>query len=157
MAIWQFVLKIFPDKLLLEQFGCIPSLLDLEKVESINSWGDYLLPEEIIRNLEKILPSEISWSADIKQFGKLEESCVELSFENGSLFSFLVRLDVRKNPNSLINFLLVSLPKGQLTMYSLDGARVSNRKSLLKKIEESSASKFVEDPESFLSGLKKKD
>lgn len=94
MAIWQFQCNIIPTRLNIDR---------LSRDEMI-SWKDASQPPHELRFLEQ----EESWSKDIIQYGKADETCIEFMYIDNILDEIICRLDLRSltktNLISLINY-----------------------------------------------------
>lgn len=81
MATWQFQCYIIPTRVTGENLS----------LDEITSWEGFPLPSTDIKFLER----EKSWSKDILQFGNIDETCIEFSFEKAVLEGMNCRLDLR--------------------------------------------------------------
>ena len=81
MAVWQF------------QFNIVPRRDDIEKLnrDEIISWKDVQEPTQKIEFLEW----EASWSKEIVQYGKIDETCIEFIYDSNTLEEIVCRMDLR--------------------------------------------------------------
>lgn len=91
MAIWQFQCNIIPTRINIDR---------LSRDEMISWKGISKPPHEL-----KFLEQEKSWSKDIIQYGKSDETCIEFMYSDNMLDEISCRLDLR----SLTKTNLISL------------------------------------------------
>ena len=83
MALWQFHCYIIPrENRNLNEKSCD---------EDILSWKKHTIPTARIDFLEK----QTSWTEDIVQYGKDDETCIQFLYEEGLLEEISCRLDLR--------------------------------------------------------------
>lgn len=89
MAVWQFECNIV-------------SIKNIENSNDVVSWKNVEQPIMDINFLSK----EKSWSQNIIQFGKVDETCIEFIFDNGIIVEILCRLDVRSLTKNTLLYLV---------------------------------------------------
>lgn len=92
MAIWQFAFHIIPYEKGIKFSSADKKAQDIEE---IMCWHGYTIKDCSVKELSKALSHNKSWSDDIKLFGTMEETCVELFYEDAILQDISIRLDLR--------------------------------------------------------------
>lgn len=154
MAIWQFGFLIIPEMMVLKKYN--GNLDDMKSInfEDFTFWNGYYISESSIEKISKIMNQIQSWSDDIKQFGSLEETCIELLFEKNRLIEVSIRLDLRNLTSDILltvidfindNNALILTQKGILLRPVVE--------DVIREIKKSDAYSFVKNPQEFLSSL----
>ena len=138
MAIWQFECNI------------VPSINGVNCNDTI-SWKDVEQPLIEISFLER----ENSWSQNIIQYGKVDETCIEFIFDNDILEEILCRLDLRSlTKNTLI--LLIEYIKKIDAMFMIDNVLYPPSSELiLEVIKQSKANKYCKSPLDYICSFDK--
>lgn len=129
MAIWQVCIKV----------GFI------EKTKQYNS----IFTETLYRIID-FLPEEKSWCPNIKQFGSLESTCLEIYVNDNIIETIDLRIDLR---NIKIEHLIVFCDFFSVNDYYLiykDVIYKATLKNLLIILKDSFAYSFLKEPEKFL-------
>lgn len=139
MAIWQFQCNIIPMRVNSD---------GLSRDEVI-SWKGVSHPSHEIKFIER----EQSWSEDIIQYGKSDETCIEFVYDNNMLDEINCRLDLRR----LTKGMLVSLVK---YVQEIDAMFLAGDIVCLPKIEEiieviknSEANQYCKNPIDYILNL----
>jgi hypothetical protein len=157
VATWQFDSHLISRKKLVNLFGEVPSALDEEAFESVISWDGSPLPEDSEKVISSFSKEGKSWSPEIRMWGEESGNRIDLSFDAGRIDSIFVRVDVR---NLSIQFL-----EGVITFSNYidavllvmeDGGVIEpNLQTLVMRIKESNACRFVQDPRKFFENIRK--
>lgn len=92
MAIWQFQCNIIPSRENIDKLSC----------DEIISWEGLPCPMIDINFLER----ETSWSTNIIQYGKIDETCIEFIYQEEKLMEICCRLDLRTlSKNDLVQII----------------------------------------------------
>ncbi|EUJ26912.1 hypothetical protein [Listeria cornellensis] len=143
MAIWQFEFDVIPEK---------------EKNHKEGAWKRNIISIESLQYLEEILPKEPSWTGDICQYGKIDETCIEFFYDDNNLSDIHVKLDLRnltkKHLSTIINFIKIND-----AVLMVNGCHVKpSLVDIAQEIKKSQAYRFINDPlETLLSGYGKDD
>lgn len=142
MAIWQVSFFVIPQK---------NSKCNLSSEKTL-SWGQQSTSIEKIDFLEK----EESWTNQISQYGRDDETCIEFFYEDGSLLEISCRLDLR----SLTKDTLIKILK---YIKSIDGLILFENKlyeadmnRIIEILKNSEANKFCKSPENYFNRLSSK-
>lgn len=136
MAIWQFQCNIIPTRVNIDR---------LSRDEMISWKGVFQPPHEL-----KFLEQEKSWSKDIIQYGKSDETCIEFMYSDNMLDEISCRLDLR----SLTKTNLISLIEyvQEIGAMFLVGDRVYLPKieDMLEIIKNSRANQYCKNPVEYI-------
>ena len=102
MAVWQFQIELVPKAVAEANSLRAGMVLTEEQRESVVWWKDQRLPVTLLRDVEKMLPSQKAWSKDLEVFGSLDTSCVTILREGESLVEVHFRFDLREVPIELL-------------------------------------------------------
>ncbi|MBC1744233.1 hypothetical protein HCA06_14380 [Listeria welshimeri] len=152
MAIWQFTFMIVRRE-------NVESKTKKEiqmNLDGIYSWKGFLMNNESLEKLGITLEKEGSWSKNRKQYGKLDETCIELLYENNDLLEISCRLDVRSLTKAIIVNILEFIKENNSLILVDNNIYEPTLENINKLLKASSAVKFYENPEQFLSNLSKK-
>lgn len=146
MAVWQADFLVVPTK---------ENSSDKENcIEHNNTWININEIETSVENVTGILIEEKSWSDDIRQFGKIDSTCLELLYDKG-IIEIRCRFDLRSPRRiefeSIINF--VSAIKG-VFCYQSQKIEASNSK-MFEFLSHSDEARFCENPEEFIINISK--
>lgn len=138
MAIWQFQCNIVPTKNNIEKLSR----------DEIISWEDVSRPIYDIDFLEK----EKSWSRNIVQYGKSDETCVEFFYANNLLREIECRLDLRSLTKQKFVLLLDYVQKIGALFFVEDMIYPPKIEIMVEVMKHSEANRFCKSPiEYFLS------
>lgn len=151
MAVWQFDFYIInhSNSLVYDENK------SFDENEVLLNWEKQKIDKESILSIEKVLPSEKSWSSSIEQYGKIDETCIQISSLNQIICSVRIRLDLR-NLSRVILFEIIEfikINKGKL-IYN-NKCYLPKENILLNLLKESNAYKFCEDPKRYLTSYGK--
>lgn len=152
MAIWQFTFMIVRRE-------NVESKTKKEiqmNLDGIYSWKGFFMNNESLEKLGITLEKEGSWSKNRKQYGKLDETCIELLYENNDLLEISCRLDVRSLTKAIIVNILEFIKENNSLILVDNNIYEPTLENINKLLKASSAVKFYENPEQFLSNLSKK-
>lgn len=144
LAIWQFQFFIVKETK--------KRLRDVSE-EIILSWNETKLDSESVLKLSKTLKKEKSWSEDALQFGKADETCLEIFFEKGNIVEINCRIDVRKITSKTLNAISDFINKNGGMIFLNDSFYKANPENLLSLIKQTVAFKFTKSPNEFLKDL----
>ncbi len=136
MAIWQF------------QCNIIPTRLNIDGVsrDEIISWKGVSNPPHEL----KFLKQEESWSKDLIQYGKSDETCIEFMYIDNILDEISCRLDLR----SLTKTNLISLIEyvQEIGAMFLVGDKIYSPKieDMLEIMKKSRANQFCKNPVEYI-------
>lgn len=132
MAIWQFQCNIIP---------CRNDITGL-KYDEIISWKGVSQPTRSI----DFLACEESWSKDIIQYGKTEETCIEFIYDKGMLEEMDCRLDLRNLTKQKLNS-LIKYVKEIEGMFFVDGEMYPAEVEIMVEVmKRSKANRYCKNP-----------
>lgn len=136
MAIWQF------------QCNIIPTRVNMEKLsrDEVLSWKDVLQPSHEIEFLEK----EKSWSKDIIQYGKLDETCIEFIYIDNMLDEIDCRLDLRSLTKTKFNSLLEYVQEIGAMFLVGDMVYLPQVEDMLEIMKNSKANQYCKNPVEYI-------
>jgi len=154
MAIWQVSFFVIRETKL--------KTIDVMNVEANQDallvWDETQISIDSLEKISKVLPPTISWSENIKQFGEIESTCVNLFYSNNGTGNVEIscRLDIRSLSESefltIIDF--INQNNGVILYeYEIYEATVNSLKNI---ITNSRSFKFCKDPKAFLDSLSPK-
>lgn len=138
MAIWQF------------DFNIIPKVHD---TTNILSWIGVKLDGEAIQDLQNILGSQTSWSVDIMQFGKDDETCIKILKEKDEIDEIACRLDLRTLRREELKKILTYINQLNAELYYLGKVYPVSLPVCLSLIKKSDAIRYCQNPAKFLEEL----
>lgn len=139
MAIWQFQCNIIPTRVNIDRLSR----------DEVISWKGVSQPSHEIKFLEQ----EKSWSKDIIQYGKLDETCIEFIYIDNMLDEIQCRLDLR----SLTKIKLISLIEyvqeiGAMFLVG-DMIYLSKIEDILESMKHSKANQYCKNPVDYILSL----
>jgi hypothetical protein len=153
MAIWQIRFALIPNS---EELGYHLNNNMLRKYEVNLSWNGYSITNDSIMDLSKVLTPNESWSDDIKLFGSLEHTCVELFYEEDMLDEISIRLDLRNLTLDLLEAIINFIKSNNGLILTHNGSLINpSLNEIIGEIRMSDAYSFLQNPETFLSEIKK--
>lgn len=141
MALWQFDCHIVPKKNMTANI-----CLDCDE---ILIWGMQSTSIENIDFLEK----QKSWSKEISQYGNLDETCIEFSYEKNLLMEIHCRLDLRSLSKKLLEKTLEYIQKIDGMIFYENKFYYPNIEEVVELMRGSKANKFCQNPISYLEEL----
>jgi len=125
----------------------------LEKEEDILEWRESQLNRESLLKISKVLHPEISWSHEIIQYGKTDETCLEISYDGNILSDIHCRIDVRNINKETLNEIVNFIVSNNAKIFKGNVFYKATLENLITIIRESNAFKFCENPFEFLNEL----
>ena len=124
------------------------------KNEVLMSWSSCEIDETATKRISAILVPCKSWAKHTIQFGKIDESCVEIStFEDGNCEIF-IRLDIRNFSRELLDEVIFFIQKNDANIVYENKCYPADEETFLKLIRNSNAYKFCKSPKHYLTNLK---
>lgn len=144
MALWQFDCYIIPrENRNLDEKSCD---------EDILSWKKHNTPTARIDFLEK----QTSWTEDIVQYGKDDETCIQFFYEEGLLEEIYCRLDLRSLSKKMFMQVIEYINKIEGMIFYEDKVYFANTNDIVELIKKSNANKFCQNPMNYFDELSKK-
>ena len=144
MALWQFHCYIIPrENRNLNEKSCD---------EDILSWKKHTIPTARIDFLEK----QTSWTEDIVQYGKDDETCIQFLYEEGLLEEISCRLDLRSSSRKMLEQVMEYINKIEGMILYENKIYFSNINDMVELIKKSNANKFCQNPMNYFDELSKK-
>ncbi len=142
MAIWQFECKIIPLR---------ENINNLNYSEII-SWRGFTLKYNI-----DFLEREKSWSNEIIQYGKLDETCIEFVYENGVLQEVECRLDLRTLTKHNFMKILEYVQRIGACFLVAGNVYLPNEENMVEVMRQSKANQYCKNPLEYIGTLIYKD
>lgn len=136
MAIWQFQCNIIPKRTNVEQLS----------LDRILSWEGVTQPAYPITFLKR----EGTWSSDIAQFGKSDETCLKFVFDNGTLREIECRLDLRNLTKSTLAHLLEYIENNNAMVWINGQVYSPTMEKIVEVMKQSEANQFCKNPKEYL-------
>lgn len=149
MAIWQVDFKIIN----IEKLKLVKKYKN-NKIEDID-WIGFELNSESIKSLKIILTERKSWSENLKQYGDIEKTCVELFYQNNVLLEVSCRIDVRNLIKKEIIAIIDFINSNNALILLDNMIYEASMYNIFEIIKKSNAFRFCENPEKFLQSLEK--
>jgi|GEM_PF-392810 len=167
MAVWQFTIYLIKKS----KVGDYDVAMPFEKNENALNWEREKVSKDSIKAIAKVLPPEKSWSKNIEQYGKIDETCLQFSFDSRRLCSMYFRLDLRSLTKDIIDEILKFMqvndayfvqvsdckrfdPKdGSVIELGDNNCYPAEEKALIELLRNSNAYKFCKDPNGYLGSL----
>lgn len=158
MAIWQFDFSVVPEsESVLERFSDNNIDNELSDIDDPRSWNGYCLSQASLDKISEIFQPTKSWSDNIKQFGSLDETCIELLYENDILLEISVRLDLRKLSQDILSAVIDFVRENKALILTRQGVILRPlEEDVIIEIKKSDACSFINNPQEFLSSLNRK-
>ena len=145
MAIWQVNFTVIPKE---------KELVFLGLPEKDVSWEGYSIKDESLKIISKVLIPEKSWCKEIKQFGGLEESCLELYYHENTIEEIRLRIDLRSISLNLLEQIITFLQTNNAVLLTDEDKIIQPIiEGIIKEVKNSKANKFLTNPEGFLKRL----
>lgn len=158
MAIWQFTVGLIP-RAWAEAKGHIPAMLyDAEGYFDMSmAWQHKQLDVDIDLDelMSQVLPAAESWSDEIRFWGDVKASDIQVCYEGVAVASVQIRIDTRSSTSDLCAK-IVQLARAMDCHLFLPAERSiisADEGALGKAICKSSAARYSADPHAFLESL----
>ena len=148
MAIWQVDCLIIPKERSTEY--------DPNDEDTLFSWSHLAFTEAMIDQIRAILPEEKSWSKSIRQFGKLDETCIELIYTDDQLVEIGCRIDLRNLEKEIVNDLIGLINCFNAELFYNHRIYQAEEAQLIDLLRGSDAYRFCKDPIEFFEKLRTK-
>lgn len=133
MALWQFDCYIIPrENRNLDEKSCD---------EDILSWKKHNIPTARIDFLEK----QTSWTEDIVQYGKDDETCIQFLYKEGLLEEINCRLDLRSLSKKMFMQVIEYINKIEGMIFYEDKVYFANTNDIVELIKKLNANKFCQN------------
>ena len=107
---------------------------------------------ESLDKIKKILLEEKSWSKSIKQFGSIDSTCLEISYNDED--EIILRLDLRSITKEHLETIIEFANENELDLSYENELYEATLTRFKEIIEKSVAYRFVNNPGGFLGDLK---
>ena len=137
MAIWQFDCYIIPKK-------NVDTNIHLDS-EDILSWGRQGICVEKVDFLEK----QTSWTTDIVQYGKDDETCIQFLYEDGLVEEVSCRLDLRSLSKEMLRKILDYTNEVDGMIFYKNKIYPPKMEEIVELMKKSNANKFCQNPRNY--------
>jgi len=153
MAIWQFSFIILPQEKVMKYSNNRIENATFSDFQEI-SWEGHGLSKSSLEKVSNVLKETQSWSDDIKQFGSLDGTCIQLFYDENILDGISIRIDLRTVTAELLKEVVSFIKENEAILITVEGILLEPEiENLIEVIKESASYNFVKDPEGFLSTL----
>lgn len=157
MALWQFRLILLPERVLLKEYDTVPSVLSMEMAEDFGWWLDVQPPPDLERQMDSILPPKKSWSSSVTMWGNEDSNDAYVSYADEgkrAVEEIAFRIDARVISTELVSAICTLAHQLGCMLMTADYKILLPEESVLSDaINNSTAKRFLEDPESTLQSL----
>jgi len=136
MAIWQFQCNIIPTRVNIDRLNR----------DEVVSWKGVSQPSHEIKFLEQ----EKSWSKDIIQYGKLDETCIEFIYIDNMLDEIDCRLDLRSLTKTKLNSLIEYVQEIGAMFLVVNMIFSPKIEDMLESIKNSKANQYCKNPVDYI-------
>ncbi|OPX41854.1 hypothetical protein CLHUN_42770 [Ruminiclostridium hungatei] len=156
MATWQFTFSVIPEKVVLGREGNTQYNTKLSDFDDSLSWDGYYLSESSIEKISETLKQTKSWSDSIRQFGCIDETCIELFYEKNTLLDISIRLDLRSLTSDILKMIIDFVKENKALILTTKGVLIKPvLEDFVTEIRKSDAHSFAKNPQEFLTSLNK--
>jgi hypothetical protein len=148
MAVWQFDFFVVKS----EKAHCYEKIHS-EKFDELISWEGFEINENSLLDFSQVLSIEESWSKDILQFGKTDETCLILFNDENVLLEVSCRIDVRNLKSNQIDAVVQFIKRNDASIFVNGKIFVATYETLLMLIKQSNAYAFCKNPKDFFDNL----
>jgi benzoyl-CoA reductase/2-hydroxyglutaryl-CoA dehydratase subunit BcrC/BadD/HgdB len=147
MAVWQF------DFFAVKSDKAQSYKKTNEEFDDLISWNGFEINETSLLDISKVLSTEESWTKDILQFGKTDETCLTLFKHEDMLIEVSCRVDVRNVKSNEIYAIIQFLKNNDACIFVNGNIYDASIESLSMLIKQSNAYAFCKNPIDFLENL----
>ena len=109
-----------------------------------------------LKELEKTFPEEKSWCESLKQYGKIDSTCIEIDLCNDEIKDDIVlRIDLRSISRYQLQIICEFANKNELFIKYGDKIYDTNIDNFIKIFEKSDAHQFLTDPKKYFEKISK--
>lgn len=106
MAIWQYDIIMVPKKAFSSVTFNNNNLLDDKIFDNTDFWSDYYKYKDFSKIFAKFLSISDSWSKDVKIFGSIEGTCLNVVLEGDAVKEITIRLDFREDNREFLQSII---------------------------------------------------
>ena len=154
MALWQYQWRFYPrdiSKSLLEERT---SNFTLDHLDELDLWRNFDGTEKLTEQIGNILPKWKPWWKNMLVYWDTSLNDIQIYMGWTKIGSVLFRLDLNKLDKSILSWLLNLTEKFHLSLFDWNNLILEpNNKLFLESIVNSSAYKYVDNPEKFLNSF----
>lgn len=141
MALWQFDCYIIPRE------KCVVG--SNFSYEDVLSWKKGNISSVRIDFLEK----QASWTEDIVQYGKEDETCIKFLYEDGSLDEISSRFDLRSLSKKMLEKILDYVQEIEGMIFYEGKIYYPDMNEIVELMKKSNANKFCQNPKNYFDGF----
>lgn len=124
------------------------SVFLVKKEKKNNSMGIELW--NVLDKLNETFPEEKSWCDSIRQFGKLDSTCMEIDIEDAEI---LLRIDLRNITKEQLEIIIQFAKSNDLKIRHENKIKEPSISNLIDIFKTSDAYRFLNDPERYLESI----
>ncbi len=160
MAICQYRLTLLPEEMLLRKYEVLPPAIPMELAEDFGWWSETQPPSGLEQQVDLILPQMDSWSTEMRVWGRKHSDDAHVIYEDDSKAKVIeigFRIDARSISLDLVKRICTLASQLKCVLLTADYKLLLPDESMvLTAIDDSTAKKFVDDPETTLRSLDQK-
>jgi hypothetical protein len=160
MAIWQYRLTLLPEEMLLRKYDLLPPAIPMELAEEFDWWSETQPPSGLEQQINLILPQMDSWSTKMRMWGRKHSDDAHVIYEDDSktkVIEISFRIDARSLSLDLVRRICTLTNQLKCVLLAAEyKILLPDESMVVAAINDSTAKRFVEDPETTLRGLDQK-
>ena len=142
MAIWQCDFQLVPSGM-------------AENLELEDCWAKYSINKNSLKKLGEVLPDTKSWSEDIIQYGRNDDTCVQLFCEKSIVVEIRIRISFRDIDTEKIKAICDFAKHNDGMLYFNKKIILPEMNEIINVIKNSDSSRFCLNPTEYLINLNK--
>lgn len=151
MAAWQFVIDLIPNSWVAED-GDFHSLLEDDGIDTRLAWSKVAINLGDITSAISFLEQTTSWDSNLKLWGDIEKTDIQIWTENKIVESMQIRLDLREDVSEVSEEIFTMSNKLGCSLLDREKLTlISDKNELIAAINASRAAQFVQSPARSLS------
>jgi hypothetical protein len=157
MAIWQYRLILLPEETLLRKYEVLPPTIPMELAEDFGWWSETQPPSGLEKEIDQILPKMESWSTSMRMWGHKHSNDAHVLYEDETktkVTEIDFRIDASSvSPDLVRKICVLARQLKCVLMTARYEILLPDESMVLTAINDSTAKKFVDDPETTLLSL----
>jgi hypothetical protein len=160
MAIWQYRLILLPEEALLRKSEVLPLTIPMELAEDFGWWSETQPASGLEDEIDLILPPKDSWSTSMRMWGRKHGDDAHVIYEDDTKTKVIeigFRIDASAISRDLVGRICTLAARLKCVLLTA-GYKIllPDESMVLTAINDSTAKRFVDDPETTLRNLDQK-
>ena len=155
MAVWQFDIALVPVSALAADPNLFANSKTPDGLETSSWWTDYPEKKDLDGEIGEILPKGKSWHDDLSAWGDEDGSRIDVWRDKGALDSISIRIDANTPDSDFLRTVCDLAVSIHCKFYGYESHSLiePDVQSLANALRKSGASKFVADPQRYLTEI----